>query len=432
MLIAVGMVPSISHAQNGTQPKVLDTRDPSQDIIIDGLGFSKLILELGLEPALKKNPVYRKKLSALLEKNLCWSGVFNLLGGNSPFCRIKSAASRIDMRLMLGIKSGKLTLGLHDSGPESLLLFKESIRLSSRVTESDVMALVNRLTERITGQKGLLGSTIAFSMRQPGYAKVIVYTSTHGIGPELISHNRDINLLPRFHPTGSGLVYTVLGKKGTRVYYHSLLSKRKSKYGSRFLTKSGSLNTGGAFSPKGNQVVITMSVNQNADLFLINVDNDKRRQLTSRSGIETQAHWSPDGKKLVFVSDRSGTPQVYMLDMETGEDLRLTFDGMYNADPKWSPDAKSILFTKRAKGVDQIHIMDKFGENIRMVTRGRYDAEQAEWSPDGRQVVFASNRTEVFKLYIVSADGTGLRRLTNTPKRMDENSPTWTYRRMVR
>jgi TolB protein len=120
------------------------------------------------------------------------------------------------------------------------------------------------------------------------------------------------------------------------------------------------------------------------------------------------------------------------MDLQTREDIRLTFDGVYNADPKWSPDGKSILFTRRVNGIEQIHIMDQWGENVRVVTRGPYVAEQAEWSPDGRQVAFASNRSGDFKLYVVSTDGSNLRRLTGTPRGYEENSPTWTARRLVR
>ncbi len=120
------------------------------------------------------------------------------------------------------------------------------------------------------------------------------------------------------------------------------------------------------------------------------------------------------------------------MDLDTREDIRLTFAGFYNADPKWSPDGKSIMFTRRVNGVEQIHVMDQYGENVRTITSGRFFAEQAEWAPDGRQIVFASNRTGEYKLYIVSTDGSNLRRLTRTPKGFEENSPTWTSRRLVR
>ena len=414
----------------GTDP-ALNGADPSQDILIEGLGFSKLILALDLKPDLAAHAPYRR-LHGLLEKNLCWSGVFNLTDGKTRYCRLREAPARIDMRLLLSLERKKAAIRLYDTGPENLLLFEEALVLEHGAEEQAVMDLVNRLTERITGQPGLLGSSIGFVLRQPGYTKVIVNTTTHGRKLRLLSHNPKINILPRFSPRGAGMVYTVLGNQGSQVFYQSLMPNGHKGPRSHYLTEPGSLNSGGAFSPDGNQVVVTMSINQNADLFLFDLINRRHSQLTSREGIETQAHWSSIGDKLVFVSDRSGTPQIYLMDMRKREDVRLTFESTYNADPKWSPDGKSLLFTRRVNGIDQIHIMDHFGENVRMVSRGNYYSEQAEWAPDGRQIVFASNRTGEFKLYIVSADGSNLRRLTNTPRGFEENSPTWTSRRMIR
>lgn len=422
----------IAVAQDNSLPALGDdTGDPSQDIIIEGLGFSKLILEINTGGKISKTAGFGR-VQRLLEKNLCWSGVFNLSGGASRFCSLRGKPKRVDMRLTLSRGRRGGVLRLYDTGPEKLKLFEEGFALGKRATERRIMMMINRLTKRITGQPGLLGSTIGFVLRQPGYAKVIVHTSTHGRALRLLSQNDDINILPRFAPQGRGLVYTVLGRRGTHVFYRNLRPKSKNIPQSHFLTPPGSLNSGGAFSPDGRQVVITRSINQNADLFLFDLVKKRNYQLTTRRGIETQAHWSPDGKKLIFVSDRSGTPQIYLMDLKKREDVRMTFEAKYNADPKWSPDGKSILFTRRYRGIDQIHIMDQFGGKVRMVSRGRFYSEQAEWSPDGRQIVFASNRTGEFKLYIVSADGSNLRRLTNTKKGFEENSPTWTSRKQFR
>ncbi len=425
-----------AHAQvTGDASTPLLGGDPSQDILIEGIGFSKLNLALDIAQADNDPPAYAALLP-FLEKNLCWSGVFNLTGGATRFCALKGDAQRVDMRLALSWQETRLRLRLKDAGPEQAVLFEDALPLAVAQTvsqsETPVMDLVNRLTERVTGQPGLLGSTLVFTLRQPGYAKVIVATSTQGRALQLISGNKDINLLPRWSPAGSALVYTVLSTEGSAVYFHNLEPKTDGLGASRFLTESGSLNSGGAFSPDGKSLVFTMSPQQNADLFQYNLITNRATQITSRIGIETQADWAPDGTKMLFVSDRSGSPQIYLLDLKTNEDLRLTFDGPYNLDPRFSPDGRLVLFTKRVGENDQVYIMDINGENIRPLTRTRFDAEEADWSPDGRQIVFISNRTGEFKLYIVSTDGSSLRRLTATPAGFEEGSPSWTRRRLFR
>jgi TolB protein len=405
--------------------------DPTQDIFIEGIGFSKLAVALDLPVPLPSDAAFRTTLR-LLEKNLCWSGLFNLHGGTTRYCALRGEPQRVDMRLAVTTGEKVLELRLKDAGPEGVVLFEAQAALQTGEDERPFMDLVNRMAERLTGGPGILGTTIAFVLRQPRYNKIIAATNTHGALFRPLSFNRDISLLPRWAPNGSALVYTILTRNGTQVYFHNLEPNANGLGPSRFLNEPGGLNTGGAFAPDGKRLIMTLSPNQNADLFEYNLERNTLRQLTSRSGIETQADWSRDGRKIVFVSDRSGTPQVYLLDLETNEDLRLTFDTGYNADPRFSPDSRLILFTKRVDDKYQIFIMDINGENVRQITRGRFDAEQPDWSPDGHQIVFTSNRTGDFKIYVVSTDGSNLRRLTDTPAGFEESSPSWTRRRMFR
>jgi tol-pal system beta propeller repeat protein TolB len=427
LLMAALCWPVVSAAQDEAPlPPPSTYEDPARDILIEGIGFSKLILQVDT-PSLPRGIDGVKEYLPLLERDLCWSGLFTLHDAVTRHCRPRGTPSRVDMRLRFAGSGKTLVVRVQDAGPEGLVLYEEAVDFTEAPKAHQIMALVNRIVERISGEPGILGSTIAYVLRQPGYAKVIVGTNTHGEQPRLISQNQDISLLPHWSPTGNSIVYTVLGRNGTGVFLQSML-KEAAEEGNRFLTAQTGLNSGGAFSPDESRIAITMSLNGTADLYELTFKTRQLRRLTFRDGIETSADWSPKGNELSFVSDRSGTPQVYLLNLETLEDLRLTFDSGYNADPKFSPDGESILFTKRVNGRDQIHIMDRFGENVRAVTLGNYDSEQAEWSPDGKQIVFTSNRTGVFKLYVVSADGTALRRLTRSPEQWQETSPSWTRR----
>ena len=74
--------------------------DPAQDIFIDGIGFAKLVLAMRVSQDVAALPTF-KRLAVVLEKNLCWSGFFNLLGGKSRYCRPRVEPGRVDMRLEL-------------------------------------------------------------------------------------------------------------------------------------------------------------------------------------------------------------------------------------------------------------------------------------------------------------------------------------------
>jgi TolB protein len=50
------------------------------------------------------------------------------------------------------------------------------------------------------------------------------------------------------------------------------------------------------------------------------------KQLTSE-GINEDPAWAPDGRHLVFTSSRTGTKQLFVLDAETGRARQLTRAG---------------------------------------------------------------------------------------------------------
>ena len=409
-----------------------------EDIFIEGLRFSKLVLRLAI-PKTRPRDLILEAHAELLEKNLCWSGLFVLVGGRHGYCAPAQRTRRNDLQLELQPAAGRYRISVSDATQPgeaaAIELFAEDLPASKRFSEQPTIDLVNRLSERLTGKPGLLGSSIAFVLRPPSRRKVIAMTDTHGVRIERVSNNRQINLLPRFSHGGEKLVYTVLGRQGSRVYLHHLDANTGTiTVRNGFVTPFGSLTSGGAFSPSGNSIALTMSPRHNTDLYLLPLlenstdDTQAARRLTFRAGIETQVDWTRDGKHLLFVSDRTGTPQIYRLDRGTNSILRLTFESVYNADPRWSPDGRQILFTRRVGGRDQIYVMDAYGENVRPLIRSRYDAEQPAWSPDGQQIVFTSNRSGEFKLYVVSIDGSNLRRLTQTTRGSEESSPTWSLR----
>ena len=60
------------------------------------------------------------------------------------------------------------------------------------------------------------------------------------------------------------------------------------------------------------------------DLWLLEVDTGKSKQLTKRPGGERQQKWSPDGKYIAFVADLDpkftySQEELFIADPQTGE-----------------------------------------------------------------------------------------------------------------
>ena len=106
-----------------------------------------------------------------------------------------------------------------------------------------------------------------------------------------------------------------------------------------------------AISPDGRQIVFTRSwVDKVKDervsnLWIVDIDGSRTRELTSGTWRDSQPVWSPDGKRIAFLSDRDGTNQLHVLWVDTREAAQLTRLEQAPAGINWSPDGKSIAFT---------------------------------------------------------------------------------------
>ena len=132
----------------------------------------------------------------------------------------------------------------------------------------------------------------------------------------------------------------------------------------------------------------------NGEIFLMNPDGKRVRQLTRHLQYDSAPAWSPDGQKITFASFR---------------DLH---------------KPKRIIFA-------EIYVMNPDGTNPINLTQSPERADfSSSWSPDGKQIAFTSD--EGFKqggggshrnIWVMDADGRNPRNLTNHGAK--DLSPDW-------
>ena len=193
-------------------------------------------------------------------------------------------------------------------------------------------------------------------------------------------------------------------------------------------------------SPDGKHILFTrrwvdkMNDRSSSNLWIVDVEGKRVRELTHGNWRDSSPVWSPDGEKLAFISDRDGTSQIHVMWLDTREVAQLTHLERSPGSIRWSPDGNSLAFTvfmpdtkkllpvrlpnkpqgakwaKPAiiidrlswrrdgrgpvpKGYSHIFMIDaELGGTPRQLTSGDYSHGDPRWSADGRRIYFSAIR----------------------------------------
>ena len=195
-----------------------------------------------------------------------------------------------------------------------------------------------------------------------------------------------------------------------------------------------------AISPDGRHIVFArtwidqMKDQSRSNLWLVDADGSRVRELTRGGWRDSAPAWSPDSKRIAFLSDRDGTNQLHVMYLDTGEVAQLTHLQRAPSGIRWSPDGKQIAFTQlvadeepplrvqlppRPRGADwargatlvdrltwardgtgpvekgymHVFVVDALlGGTPRQVTNGEYNHSNPEWAADGQTIVVSGIR----------------------------------------
>ncbi|HSL22896.1 MAG TPA: S9 family peptidase [Vicinamibacterales bacterium] len=193
-------------------------------------------------------------------------------------------------------------------------------------------------------------------------------------------------------------------------------------------------------SPDGRQIVFARQWNDQikdqsrTNLWVVDVDGGRVRELTRGNWRDSSPVWAPDSKRIAFLSDRDGTNQVHVLYVDTGEVAQLTHLSRAASNLRWSPDGKQLAFTQMVpdedpilkidlprrprgaewakgptvvdrvtwardgqgpleKGFTQVFTVDaSVGGTPRQITEGKYNHNDPEWSADGQKIYVSGIR----------------------------------------
>jgi len=146
----------------------------------------------------------------------------------------------------------------------------------------------------------------------------------------------------------------------------------------------------GAWSPDGKTIAFNSDRTGEMNIWLLDLESGRSRQVTKGSGGDFQANWSPDGKRIAFFSSRAGTADVWSVDVETGEIEQLTSSESVNVNPFYSPDGKMIAYHSDQTGRPEVWVMNSDGSGQRQLGDSGVIGHFVRWSREGDAVIYRS------------------------------------------
>lgn len=132
--------------------------------------------------------------------------------------------------------------------------------------------------------------------------------------------------------------------------------------------------------------------NNNSTLYYLPSQGDSTPVVVTKPGVgASYLHgWSPDNKKMLFTGDRKGQYDIYSINLDTGKEKQLTNQKTLDDGSEYSPDGKHILFNSVRTGKMKLWRMDPSGKSQTQLTFDEYNDWFPHVSPDQKWIVFIS------------------------------------------
>jgi len=186
-------------------------------------------------------------------------------------------------------------------------------------------------------------------------------------------------------------------KEQTSFYYTSYSGPKPTLYrvdlqsGSRSVVASSSgMIVCSDVSSDGSKLLLTMAPNDQADIYLYDVNTGSKRRLTTYSGIDVGGNFVDDGASIVFISSRLGYPNVFSKPLYGGRVTQMVYHGRNNS--SCSTFGKYIVYASRESASPggntyNIYLISTQTDSIRKLTNSGKNM-YPRFGPNGESIIF--------------------------------------------
>jgi serine/threonine-protein kinase len=155
-------------------------------------------------------------------------------------------------------------------------------------------------------------------------------------------------------------------------------------------------------SPDGTRVALDVR-DQDADIWIWNLERGGLSRLTNTRVLETSPLWTPDSRRIVYGSQRDGSANLYWQSADgSGSAERLTTSSNNQVPTGVSADGRDVLYYEAMPQTDlDVMVMHLDGQRRSDTVLGTTFREtNAVFSPNNRWIAYESNESGSFDVYV--------------------------------
>ena len=164
-----------------------------------------------------------------------------------------------------------------------------------------------------------------------------------------------------------------------------------------------------AFNAEEGMLAFTSNRGLYWDLYLLDLNSGKLRQLTETPGFEGSPTWSPDGRWIAYEANYDGDFDIYILPVMDDEDvIQLTNHPANDNSPDWDAGGRRIAFISDRDGSPDVFIakLDQPDERFVNLTHTIEVAESdPAYNPQGNLLAYSIDRMGFEEILIGEIEG---------------------------
>ena len=145
------------------------------------------------------------------------------------------------------------------------------------------------------------------------------------------------------------------------------------------------------------------TVNQELDLWLLDIDRPTLTRLTSGAGSDSSPVWTRDGSALIFSSQLSSAGNIFRQPANGSGAIERLSESLFLQNPTAiTPDGRSLIFREVAEktGEDVMQMTLDGSRAVTPLVRTSFAERNGIVSPDGRWLAYEANDSGQFEIFV--------------------------------